>query len=70
MFKPLQDTDPMPFGVHKGKQMDQVPASYLDWLHDQSWINDWPRVKRYIENNRRHIDQELLDEEERRCTED
>lgn len=31
----LKDTDPMPFGKHKGDQMQDVPASYLHWL----WIN-------------------------------
>lgn len=28
----LSDTDPMPFGKHKGKLMQDVPASYLHWL--------------------------------------
>jgi uncharacterized protein (DUF3820 family) len=32
----LSDTDPMPFGQHKGKPMQDVPASYLHWL----WTND------------------------------
>lgn len=34
-MKPLTDTDPMPFGKHKGEPMQDVPASYLHWL----WIN-------------------------------
>lgn len=28
----LTDTDPMPFGQHKGKPMQDVPAGYLHWL--------------------------------------
>lgn len=28
----LQDTDPMPWGKHRGVQMQDVPASYLCWL--------------------------------------
>jgi len=28
----LQDTDLMPFGVHKDKQMQDVPADYLAFL--------------------------------------
>jgi hypothetical protein len=31
----LADTDPMPFGKHKGTPMQDVPASYLHWL----WVN-------------------------------
>jgi len=34
-MKELQDTDPMPIGRHKGKPMQDVPASYLFWL----WVN-------------------------------
>ena len=30
--QPLQDSDPMPFGKHKGKRLDQVPVRYLLWL--------------------------------------
>ena len=28
----LKDTDPMPFGMHSGTPMQDVPASYLHWL--------------------------------------
>jgi len=31
----LTDTDPMPFGKHKGEPMQDVPANYLHWL----WVN-------------------------------
>lgn len=31
----LTDTDEMPFGRHKGKLMQEVPASYLHYL----WSN-------------------------------
>jgi len=34
-MKQLEDTDIMPFGKHKGLQMQEVPASYLHWL----WTN-------------------------------
>lgn len=52
----LSDTDPMPFGAHAGKPMQDVPASYLHWL----WTNglkDDPRgedrvaVADYIRRN-------------------
>lgn len=30
---PLTDLDHMPFGVHKGKLMQDVPTSYLHWFY-------------------------------------
>ena len=47
----MTDQDKMMFGKHKGEKMEDVPASYLDWLIDQSWIDSWPAIKRYIEKN-------------------
>lgn len=53
------DSDPFPFGKHKGVPYEKVPASYLDWLSDQPWLTEWPAVKRYIDYNRDVINQEL-----------
>lgn len=55
----LEDSDSMPFGKYKGYRMDEVPASYLDWLHGQDWIHEWPLVIEYIEENRDIIDLDL-----------
>lgn len=33
------DTDPMPFGKHRGELLQDVPASYLGWL--------WGEIKEY-----------------------
>lgn len=30
--QPLDDLSPMPWGVHKGKPMQEVPASYFHFL--------------------------------------
>jgi uncharacterized protein (DUF3820 family) len=49
----------MPFGKHKGVDLDQVPATYLDWLHGQDWIKKFPDVLKYIEDNRGLITQQL-----------
>lgn len=59
----LRDDDPMPFGKHKDTQMDEVPASYLDYIHGQDWIKKWPDVLAYIEENRDLIDLDLELEE-------
>ncbi len=32
----LTDSDPMPFGKHKGIRMEDVPAKYLHWLWSKS----------------------------------
>ena len=34
----LIDTDPMPFGMYKGKPMQDVPVGYLHWFYHQSTI--------------------------------
>lgn len=47
----LTDADPMPFGAHKGRPMEHVPASYLLWIRDQDWITTWPDVLLYIDEN-------------------
>jgi hypothetical protein len=57
----LTDRDAMPFGKYRGQPMERVPASYLDWLHGQDWIREWPDVVDYIERNRDVIDSELGD---------
>lgn len=53
----LTDESIMPFGKHKGKEMANVPASYLLWIYDE-WTLPNPRfgfvhqeVKAYIEVN-------------------
>ena len=58
----MTDADLMPFGKHRGKRMEDVPAGYLDWVHGQDWIDEWPDVKAYIEDNRSVIDSELREQ--------
>ncbi len=36
----LSDTDPMPFGKHKGVPMQDVPASYLHYLWQNGMKED------------------------------
>ena len=45
----LTDLDPMPFGKHKGKPMQDVPASYFVWLKEKGC--DHPGVAAYIEDS-------------------
>ena len=46
---PLEDTDPMPFGKHKGIPMQDVPASYLHYLWQNGMkANLTDRVALYI----------------------
>ena len=49
----------MPFGTHKGKFLDDVPATYLKWLSEQKWIRKWPTVRAYILRNMQTIDSEV-----------
>jgi hypothetical protein len=41
----------MPFGVHKGTKMADVPADYLLWLLRQTWIKDWKDMHAYLVEN-------------------
>ena len=52
----LKDSDPMPFGKHKGEPMQDVPASYMFWLWTEKGLeneaqNHWSPVARYIREN-------------------
>ena len=58
----LQDSDKMPFGKHKGKQMDEVPATWLDWFSEEAAPPFGEKAKAvldYIERSRIAIDSEL-----------
>ncbi len=55
----ITDTSEMPFGMHRGKMMQDVPASYLAWLKDAGC--DHPGVKAYIEASWSAIKSELPD---------
>lgn len=53
-MKALSDTSIMPYGKFKGKQLQNVPASYLLWLYDEIKNNTDMNSKyltAYIEDN-------------------
>jgi len=49
----------MPFGKHKGQNMEDVPASYLLWLYEDGCNNF--EVRNYIEQNIAGIKKQVLD---------
>lgn len=53
----MNDKSLMPFGVHKGKEMANVPASYLLWLYENNKCGG--EVKAYIVDNLEVIKQEI-----------
>lgn len=55
----VPDDYEMPFGKYKGQEIGNVPAEYLDWLHDQPWVAKWRTALAYIEQNRERLDREL-----------
>ena len=58
----LSDTDPMPFGKHKGVPMQDVPAHYLHWLWTNSKKDDRQcAVADYIRRNLNAIKREHPD---------
>ena len=52
----ITDNTPMPWGIHKGKAMANVPASYLLWLLDANKCSG--DVKKYIQDNKQVLEQE------------
>lgn len=61
-MKELTDTDPMPFGKHKGEPMQDVPASYLHYLWQNGMKADkQSNVANYIRRNLNALKQEYQD---------
>lgn len=61
-MKELQDTDPMPFGMHQGKPMQDVPARYLHFLWTDGFKdNKHSNVADYIRRNLSALKQEYKD---------
>ncbi|MFV0329969.1 MAG: putative quorum-sensing-regulated virulence factor [Dysgonomonas sp.] len=50
----LTDNSPMPFGVHKGTKMANVPAKYLLWIYEQNLD-----VMNYIKENMEVLQKEV-----------
>ncbi len=53
----LTDDSIMPWGIHKGKKMANVPAEYLIWLIDNNKCGG--DVKKYIEDNKSTMQKEI-----------
>jgi uncharacterized protein (DUF3820 family) len=45
----LCDSDPMPFGKHRGQRLGDVPDSYFRWFLGQDWCDEWPQLVEYAE---------------------
>ena len=62
-MKKLTDTDPMPFGKHKGEAMQDVPARYLHYLWTNGMSYEWEisSVGQYIHDNLEPLKQEHPD---------
>lgn len=61
-----QSENPIP-GKHYRIPMGKLPATFLDWLRGQPWLEKkYPTVAEYITRNKKVIDYELkkLEEEE------
>ena len=49
MAEKLTDESPMPWGMHEGKAMQDVPPEYLVWLYENDRVRG--DVKHYIAEN-------------------
>ncbi len=64
--EPWTDGTKMPWGKHKGTQLEEVPADYLLWLSEQKWIASWPGLLAYLRKNMDIIEEQALVMEEQR----
>ena len=60
-MKTLDDNSKMPFGIHQGKAMANVPSDYLLWLYENG--KTYGALKQYIEDNLDAIKQDLKSQE-------
>jgi len=45
----MNDETLMPWGLHKGRKMANVPSAYLKWIHDNNKGD--AAIRGYIESN-------------------
>lgn len=61
----MTDQDIMPFGTHRGKKMENVPAYYLVWLKETAEKTgnqiSHEGVRKYIEDNWSVLKSEMPD---------
>lgn len=50
LFDPPDDPEIM-FGKYKGTPMSELPAGYCQWLIAQDWIEEWPEVFEWLQDN-------------------
>ncbi|MEX1120900.1 MAG: DUF3820 family protein [Balneolales bacterium] len=55
----LTDKSLMPFGFYKGTKMANVPAGYLLTIQQAPWLDKWPVVRDYIEDNKDVLEHEI-----------
>lgn len=56
----LTDESLMPWGMHQGKPMTDVPADYLVWLYENNKVRG--DVKRYIQANLETLKMQIANE--------
>lgn len=61
---PMKEWELMDFGKHKGEKLGDVPAKYLLWCYEQSFIKkSKPRLYAYLVKNIKRIEKEFEEEE-------
>jgi uncharacterized protein (DUF3820 family) len=60
----MDDYSKMPYGIHKDKQMVDVPEDYLLWLYENNRCSG--EVKKYIEENLDTIKKQIAYQEKRK----
>ena len=61
MTKELSKVE-LTFGKHKGEKLGDVPASYLLYLVEQDWFQNYIDVAKYVMANRVNLEAEKKNE--------
>ena len=67
---PWTDSTVMPWGKHKGQKLLDLPAAYLLWLYEQTWIKDWPGLYLYLKAHEDQLMKEKVDSEDQKYDDD
>lgn len=63
IIEPISGDDVMMFGKYKGEKIDDVPAQYLIWLHEQDWFpRKFPELESYISSVWDVLDEQVFEE--------
>lgn len=56
----MNDNSLMPFGMHRDKKLEDVPARYLLWMYGEGKL--YGELKKYVEDNKDVLEKQSKEE--------